>query len=94
LGSGYWAGAAAAGAAAGAAAATGAIAGPSIQLKRSVLNRMKWISSARTNRNTAKATKVLRGSKINQSLHMILPPYTKNDVMVLLASVTVSLIIA
>jgi hypothetical protein len=42
----------------------------------------------------AKATKVLRGSKINQSLHMILPPYTKNDVMVLLASVTVSLIIA
>jgi hypothetical protein len=80
LGSGQLAGAAAgsaAGAATGAATAAataGAAAGPSIQLNRSVLNRMKWINRARTNRNIAKATNVLRGSNINQSLHMIPPP--------------------
>ena len=94
LGSGQLAGAAAGaatGAAAGAAtAATGATAGPSIQLNLSVLNRIKWIKSARTNKNIAKATKVLRGSKINQSLHMIPPPYTRNVVMVADATWTAS----
>jgi hypothetical protein len=97
LGSGQLAGTgAAAGAAAGAAtaAAAGTAAGPSIQLNRSVLNRMKWINRARTNRNIAKATKVLRGSNISQSLHMLPPPYTKNVVMVAVATWTVSFSIA
>jgi hypothetical protein len=35
---------------------------PSSQLKRSVLSKMKWISRANPNKNTARAINVLRGS--------------------------------
>ena len=47
-----------------------ALCGPSSQLKRSVLSRMKWISSASANRNVNKATSARRGSNSNQILHM------------------------
>jgi hypothetical protein len=96
LGSGQLAGTAAAGAATGGAttaAATGTALVPSIQLNRSVLNKMKWINSAKTNRKIAKATRVLRGSKISHILHMIRAPYARNVVM-LLASAVASFSIA
>jgi hypothetical protein len=44
--------------------------GPSNQLKRSVLNRMKWISTAKLKRNVNRAMSDLRGSNISQIFHM------------------------
>ena len=48
--------------------------GPSIQLKRLVLNRIKWINNASTNRNIDNATNARRGSNSVQILHMLQPP--------------------
>src|SRR4051794_5649051 len=48
--------------------------GPSSQLNRLVLSRMKWISRASAKRKVNKATSVRRGSKRSQMRHMSVPP--------------------
>ncbi len=59
-------------------AALGAAAvGPSIQLKRAVLNKMKWINRAKTNRKANKPTRTRRGSNRSQTLHISLLLYAK-----------------
>jgi hypothetical protein len=45
--------------------------GPSIQLNRGVLNKMKWINRAKTNRKANRPTRTRRGSNRSQTLHMI-----------------------
>ena len=51
--------------------------GPSIQLKRLVLNRMKWINNASTNKKIDNATNARRGSNNVHSLHMRILPVNR-----------------
>ena len=51
--------------------------GPSIQLKQLVLNRMKWISNASTNKKIDNATNARRGSNNVHSLHMTVLPVSR-----------------
>ena len=51
--------------------AAGAAAGLLNQLKRGLLNRMKWMRSARTIKKIDMAIKVRRGSKSNHILHTV-----------------------